>query len=297
MTISSILTNCSIFAWDFLLTLFNLVTPNLKAGHVVPKGCPGAGGKWPEYVPPGEGDSRSACPMLNALANHGILPHDGKNISFKTMNETVRSTYNFAPSFCYFVPNFIAGILKKDYSKDTFDLADISVHNGIEHDASLTREDTFHEPDQGKPCIPFITELLDSATGKRSEGGTKTTAILTSDDLARYSAKRRTEAKARNPEFSLGLSHKMFGSSNSSTLLRILGGRISDIRPFLIEERIPEGWEPAVRSRVGLTLANFNFTVLPLEFGVEKYVREIGKQGETTTAAAAANYGATNRSG
>jgi hypothetical protein len=31
-------------------------------------------------------------------------------------------------------------MLHKSYSKDTFDLADISLHNGIEHDASLTRE-------------------------------------------------------------------------------------------------------------------------------------------------------------
>jgi hypothetical protein len=258
-----------VFLWDFIIALTNLVTPNLKSGHVVPKGYPGAGGKWPEYVPPKEGDSRCACPMLNALANHGILPHDGKNISFKTMNETVRTTYNFAPSFCYFVPNYIAKILKKDYSKDTFDLAEISIHNGIEHDASLTREDTFFQPDQGTPHIPFITELLDSASGKDHKAEE---VLLTSDDLARYSAKRRIDAKARNPEFTpLDLNHKMFGSSNSSTLLKIFGGRVSDLRPFLIDERIPDGWESSVHSRWGLTLANFNFTVLPLEKATVKY--------------------------
>lgn len=31
-------------------------------------------------------------------------------------------------------------MLNKDYSKDTFDLEEINLHNGIEHDASLTRE-------------------------------------------------------------------------------------------------------------------------------------------------------------
>ncbi|KAJ3827893.1 Chloroperoxidase [Lentinula raphanica] len=275
MAISTIFTDALVFVWDFFLTLTNIITPNLKAGHVVPSGHAGAAGNWPEYVPPGENDSRSACPMLNAMANHGILPHDGKNISFKLMNETVRSTYNFAPSFCYFVPNYIAGILKKDYSKDTFDLAEISVHNGIEHDASLTREDIFHEPDQGKPHVPFIEELLGSASGKDSKA--EGSVLLTSDDLARYSAKRRTEAKARNPEFSLSKFHKTFGSSNSATLLRIFGGRVSDLRPFLIEERIPEGWEPSVQSRFGLTIAAFNFTVLPLESSTEKYVKQLTK--------------------
>ena len=31
-------------------------------------------------------------------------------------------------------------MLNKSYSKDTFDLEQLSLHNGIEHDASLTRE-------------------------------------------------------------------------------------------------------------------------------------------------------------
>lgn len=60
-----------VLAWDMVTALYNLVTPSLKEGHVTPKGTTGEGGKWPEYVAPVEGDSRSACPALNALANHG----------------------------------------------------------------------------------------------------------------------------------------------------------------------------------------------------------------------------------
>jgi hypothetical protein len=45
----------------------------------------------------------------------GIFPHDGKNISFKEMTVKVREVYNFAPSFCYFVPNYAAKMLKKKY--------------------------------------------------------------------------------------------------------------------------------------------------------------------------------------
>jgi hypothetical protein len=78
-TISSAIVDLGVFNWDVLLTLCNLVSPNLKAGSVVPKGHPGEGGVWPEYVPPKEGDSRCACPALNALANHGrcsVVPND-----------------------------------------------------------------------------------------------------------------------------------------------------------------------------------------------------------------------------
>ena len=55
------------------------------------------------------------------------------------MTAACRNVYNFAPSFAYFVPNYIGKILTRDYNTDTINLSDISVHNGIEHDASLTR--------------------------------------------------------------------------------------------------------------------------------------------------------------
>jgi hypothetical protein len=93
--------NASVFAWDFGLFI------------LVPKGAPGHNLTWPKYVPPKHGDSRSACPMLNAMANHGILPHDGKNITFKELKTKVRETFNFAPSFCFFVPKFSADFLNR----------------------------------------------------------------------------------------------------------------------------------------------------------------------------------------
>ena len=73
------------------------------------------------YLPPTRSDSRSCCPALNALANHGtsqqlrtckyycmclmshpigILPRDGKSISFLEMNKAVRTAYNLSPSLC-----------------------------------------------------------------------------------------------------------------------------------------------------------------------------------------------------
>jgi hypothetical protein len=59
--------------WDFSLVLVNLLTFKRKVGRVTPKGQPGEGGVWPEYIPPREGDSRCSCPALNAMANHGLL--------------------------------------------------------------------------------------------------------------------------------------------------------------------------------------------------------------------------------
>jgi len=258
--------DAGIFTWDFGLTAANWVLPNYKPDAVVPEGHPGFGGKWPEFVPPKDGDSRCSCPALNAMANHGILPHDGKNIKFTEMTEKIRTAFNFSPSFCVFVPVFAARMLNKDYNKDTISLQELDMHNGIEHDASLTREDSALVGDQSRPHLPYIKELLDSASGKDKEGN----VILTPKDLSDYSSKRRVDAKATNPDFTLSTFHKMFGSSNSSTMLTIFGGRVEDLKALLIDERLPEGWQPRILARYGLTFASFNSTVLKVEMGIDE---------------------------
>src|SRR5882762_7534210 len=53
-----------IFSWDIVLVLCNLALPKRPNGFIVPEGHPGFGGKWPEHIPPKEGDSRCSCPAL-----------------------------------------------------------------------------------------------------------------------------------------------------------------------------------------------------------------------------------------
>ena len=99
----------------------------------------------------------------------------------------------------------MANILTRDYDKDTINLADINVHNGIEHDASLTRHDAFLVPDQSKPAQDLIDDLLASATGPNN--------TLTPHDLSVVSGRRRYEARETNSSFSLSRFHRIFGSS------------------------------------------------------------------------------------
>ncbi|KAF7291272.1 hypothetical protein MIND_01271000 [Mycena indigotica] len=253
--------------WDAYLTLANLLTPQRKPGAVVPAGHPGARGVWPEYVPPKEGDSRCCCPALNAMANHGILPHDGRRISFAEMGAKIAAAYNFGGTFCRFVPQYAADMLHKDFHKDTFDLAELNLHNGIEHDASLTRRDAHFDAAQDAPHLPYVDALLSAASGP---GG-----ALTLEDLARVSAGRRTESRRDNPAFSLAKVHKGFSGANSTTLLSIFGGRVADLAAMLKEERIPPGWEPAVRARKGLTFITFNRTVARLEKATGRFEQEL----------------------
>lgn len=75
--------------------------------------------------------------MLNTLANHGLLPHSGKDYTqdiiisvfdlILNVNETVAS-FSFQQAL---TTNPIA-------NATTFSLDDLSNHNILEHDASLT---------------------------------------------------------------------------------------------------------------------------------------------------------------
>ena len=201
--------NIYVFSWDFGLFILNIITPSLKPGQVVPRNAAGHNLTWPEYVPPKEGDSRSACPMINAMANHGILPHDGKNISFRELNAKVRQTFNFAGSFCFFVPKYSADFMNRSYWTGRFDLADLNLHNAIEHDASLTRQDYALVPDQGKPDLKLVYDLLSEATGSMPDGS----PLMTKADLSRALSKRRVSARKTNKDYTESLFHNVFGSS------------------------------------------------------------------------------------
>ncbi|OSC99744.1 Cloroperoxidase [Trametes coccinea BRFM310] len=263
-SVEDVLTTVALYLVDFLCTLFNLITPDRPVGKVVLEGHPGFGGKWPEYIAPQKGDSRCSCPALNAMANHGLLPRDGKNIQFKELTTAIRKVYNFSPVFCYFLANNAAQLLVRNYRTDRLDLSDLDAHNLIEHDASLTRVDTYDDPVQGKIATALVEELLSSGTGPGGD--------LTADDISRQLGKRRIESKRRNPEYSLALFHKLFGSFNGSTLIKVFGGRVKDLRPILSEERFPDGWEPRVRHRMGMTMLEFNCTVLPVELSIREEV-------------------------
>ena len=89
----------------------------------------------------------------------------------------------------------------------------------------LAGEDTFLHPDQSRPSLPLVHQLLLAASGapatSSSPGmitlsdGTRLdlSRTLTTKDLSRVSSKRRVEARKTNPQFSMSVSHKLFGSS------------------------------------------------------------------------------------
>lgn len=58
-------------------------------------------------------------------------------------------------------------------------------------------------------------------------------------------------------------------------MLTIFGGRQEDLEIVLTEERFPEGWEPRILERGGLTMAAFNRIALKVELGINEKKVEV----------------------
>lgn len=242
----------ALHTWDLGLFLGNLLTPQLKKGNVVKPGVKGHGGLWPAYVKPNpKTDSRSPCPYLNAMANHGILPHDGKNIKLKALGDAMVASFNFSPSLVKDTVNSVSGL----YGRDHIDLGDLAAHNLVEHDASLIRHDAYWEEDQVTPAHDLIDEMLAGASGPKSPEHPE--GYLTPDDISRALSLREARSKRDNPVFKLDLPHVFFSVSNGTLMLEVEND-VKTLRTILHEERLPDGFESKLRQRFGYTMKEFH---------------------------------------
>ncbi|KAI0975591.1 putative chloroperoxidase [Xylaria arbuscula] len=89
------------------------------------------------YVKPKSTDSRSPCPMLNTLANHGYLPHDGRNITTQDIGDAIFEATNWSADFGIFP----ATAALKNLNVTSIKLSDLNSTPGGEHPGSLTRKD------------------------------------------------------------------------------------------------------------------------------------------------------------
>ncbi|KAF4636354.1 heme-thiolate peroxidase [Cudoniella acicularis] len=203
---------------------------------------------WTKWEPAGEGDVRSPCPMINALANHHILPHSGKGISKSMAVTALTSTINLDST----IANVFASVAlttNPDHSAHTFDLDHVSTHGIIEHDVSLSRNDiafgdnhTFNSEIWGK--------VIDSY-------GLEKETSFESASRVRYERVRACKAahEAAGKEFGYGVKEFVLSYGESALFLGLLGspeeGKIplKYLRVLFEDERLPfkEGWRPSER--------------------------------------------------
>lgn len=85
---------------------------------------------------------RSPCPGLNALANQGYIPRDGRNIDPTQLKNAMLKVMNLEIEA---FDSEIAATLDHSTTgnNSTFNLVDSDVHNSIEVDGSLSRKDLY----------------------------------------------------------------------------------------------------------------------------------------------------------
>lgn len=110
--------------------------------------------------------SRSPCPLLNALANHGFLPRNGRQLKISDFENAITAALNLSPNFA---TNLTVGafqhlgLLTDNATHDdvvAIDLVALDAHDKTEHDASITRLDII----QGNNLVvqpSYVQNMLD----------------------------------------------------------------------------------------------------------------------------------------
>ncbi|KAL4999845.1 Chloroperoxidase [Aspergillus recurvatus] len=94
------------------------------------------------WMGPSEGDYRGPCPMMNTLANHNFIPHDGRNITRDKLIHALGEALNFNASLASLMFD-MAIVVNPEPNATWFSLDQLNQHNVLEHDASLSRTDAF----------------------------------------------------------------------------------------------------------------------------------------------------------
>ncbi|CAF3637479.1 unnamed protein product [Rotaria sordida] len=173
-----------------------------------------------DYVAPSPNDSRSPCPALNALANHGYLPRDGRNITPEVLQLVLQEKMGLS---------WLAArtIIKQAYKTVGTDgllsLSNLSFHSSksIEHDGSLSRLDAaLSNNQQGK----FNQERFNKFLSFSKDG-----KFLTTEDVAAARLYFKADSHANNPQCLWNQSIEKAMWTEAAILLYILGkhGRVS----------------------------------------------------------------------
>ena len=231
-----------------------------------------------EYAPAPPNASRSPCPVVNALANHGYIERSGCNIYMKDLNASMRHvgmssllgsvfakpTYiefqNPAKAYLQKPINFFTKLwrlIKNPYSffayfgcwkqgqvsngKRYINLVDLTTHGAIEHDISLTRRDV----DQKEGNNALQQDLMDNLLRCSSDGG----ETLTIEDLGKFIKSRIQQQLRDNPNLVYGPSEHQVNCGQVALLMHCFGdGKAipcSYVRAIFKDERLPwkEGWK------------------------------------------------------
>ncbi|KAK0455674.1 Chloroperoxidase [Desarmillaria tabescens] len=198
-----------------------------------------------EYRPPQPGDSRSVCPALNTMANHGYIPRDGKNLTIPTIVSGLKACYGLSTGLAAFLT--IGGFLwiSKLFSIDLFD---IGRHGRVEHNASLVHADT----PEGEIYAP--TKIHEDWVEEVNAGKV---SRVDAEDVARMRVRREKTSPvmdALHAEVARGEMALILGIWEQKGEAKT-GVPLPWLLDWLGNERLPERWTPDHKQTLSDTVA------------------------------------------
>ncbi|EPQ59866.1 Cloroperoxidase [Gloeophyllum trabeum ATCC 11539] len=265
------------------------------------------------YIPPSPSASRSPCPALNTLANHGYLPRDGKNIHPAQIITALRDGYGLSTPLAwvltyggYFLlrnppmptalphlaPTTLAHFTHLAKSLPTvhkmlapFDLRELALHNHIEHDASLVHANT--APQHAYAPTQVVPALLHQLFAFAAPQSNYTRFTLSSIAKARVLREYQTNdtidafhAEVARGEVALVLGIFGAASTDIGNLDEKAGGGIDValLETWFGQERLPAGWAPRhVQTLTG---------TVQLSKAIRAQMQKIGRDAVTSAPAA-----------
>jgi hypothetical protein len=112
------------------------------------------------WVAPASSDSRSPCPGLNVLANHGYLPHDGLQVTVDQIANAAAEGFHVQAELVHGIATALFAALGPNTT--IIDLEDLNAHNKTEVRASTTRLDA-PGGDSLHVNLPRLKALLDDS--------------------------------------------------------------------------------------------------------------------------------------
>ncbi|KAH6652742.1 Chloroperoxidase [Truncatella angustata] len=195
-------------------------------------------GSHDTWAPAGPDDFRGPCPMMNTLANHGFLPHDGKNLTSDAVVQGLQNGLGFDPSLGAIM--FSQALVANPEPNATyFTLDHLNVHNVLEHDASLSRSDAYF----GNNHV-FNQSVFDTTKAYW------TSETVTPTMLANGKLFRQIESRSSNPNYTFTTRTEAFSLGEVSAPIVAFGdldmGTVNRtlVEYFFENERFPTklGW-------------------------------------------------------
>ena len=175
---------------------------------------------------------RSPCPALNILANHSYIDNDGKNLTIDKITNAVNEVFGVSKSITKL------GLYITKYRcklKENFTLADISIHNGMEHDVSLFHDDVSKNPKYHQVSTKAVDDFIDIANQQDAN------KFFTKETIENHYNNRLAISK-KTESFYYGWFQLFVSFFERYLLYNVLvkSHKIEDLKTIILEEKLPD---------------------------------------------------------